>query len=191
MYVGLMIVSIAFNWFFACLIEKQRNLAKLYLFFDIAANLLILCFFKYEGFLAENINMAFGTSIPDLNLPLPIGISFYTLQAVSYVVDVYRKQVAAQVNPLYLGMYIAMFPQLVAGPIVRYSTIEDQILDRKENVRDFCAGARLFIIGLGKKVLLANVVAIIATKMLEMGGGRSRCAWRMDRTFCLYVSALL
>lgn len=169
-YVGLMIISIIFNWAFSCLIERARPYAKLFLLLDVVANLLALCFFKYEGFLAENINFVLGTSIPDLDLPLPIGISFYTLQAISYVVDVYRQQIKAQQNPLYLGMYIAMFPQLTAGPIVRYSTIEDQILNRQENLRDFCSGARLFIVGLGKKVLLANVVAILSTKMLEMGG---------------------
>lgn len=169
-YVVLMLISIIFNWGFAYCIGKKKIHPKLLLILDLIANLAILCFFKYEGFLAENINFLLGTSIPDLELPLPIGISFYTLQALSYVIDVYRGQVEAQKNPFYLGMYIAMFPQLVAGPIVRYSTIEDQILNRKENVRDFCAGARLFVIGLGKKVLLANIVAIVATKMLEMGG---------------------
>lgn len=169
-YVGLMLISMVCNWLFACGIERFPVKAKLLLVFDLIVNLSILGFFKYEGFLAENINALFGTSIPDLNLPLPIGISFYTLQAVSYVIDVYRKEVPAQRNLLYLGMYIAMFPQLVAGPIVRYSTIQDQVLNRKENLRDFCAGARLFIVGLAKKVLLANVVAILATQMLDSGG---------------------
>lgn len=150
-YVVLMLISIIFNWGFAYCIGKKKIHPKLLLILDLIANLAILCFFKYEGILAENINFLLGTSIPDLELPLPIGISFYTLQALSYVIDVYRGQVEAQKNPFYLGMYIAMFPQLVAGPIVRYSTIEDQILNRKENVRDFCAGARLFVIGLGKE----------------------------------------
>ena len=170
-YVGLMILSIFLNWGLACLLERKRGKAKFILSLDLIANLLILGFFKYEGFLAENVNFLLGGDVfPDLDLPLPIGISFYTLQAVSYVIDVYRKEVPAQRNPLYLGMYIAMFPQLVAGPIVRYSTIQDQVLNRKENLRDFCSGVRLFIIGLGKKVLLANVVAILAAKMLGMGG---------------------
>lgn len=173
-YIALMLVSIGFNYVFAVLIDTANNThirrARIWLVLDLVANLAILCFFKYEGFLATNLNALLGTSIPNLELPLPIGISFYTLQAVSYVIDVYRGQVVAQRNPLYLGMYIAMFPQLVAGPIVRYSTIQDQILNRRENLKDFAAGLRLFCIGLGKKVLLANVVAILATEMLSMGG---------------------
>lgn len=170
-YVVLMIVSIALNWLFAILIET-RSFKGALLFADLAANLAILGFFKYEGFIAQNLNAVLATSIPDLDLPLPIGISFYTLQAVSYIVDVYRGQVPAQRNPLYLGMYIAMFPQLVAGPIVRYSTIRDQILNRRENIRDFCAGLRLFIVGLAKKVLLANAVAVLAAQMLDAGGSQ-------------------
>ncbi len=135
----------------------------------LAVNLLILGFFKYEGFLADNVNALFGASvIPNFNLSLPIGISFFTLQAVSYIIDVYRREVPPQPNVLYLGMYIAMFPQLIAGPIVRYQTIQDQILNRKENLDDFFAGLRLFIIGLSKKVLLANIVAILAVKILAM-----------------------
>ena len=134
------------------------------------ANLGLLFFFKYAGFLAQNINAAFGTSIPDPQLPLPIGISFYTLQAVSYIVDVYRQEVPAQRNILYLGMYIAMFPQLVAGPIVRYSTIQEQILHRKETLSGFCSGLRLFCVGLAKKVLLANTVAILATAIIAQSG---------------------
>ena len=169
-YIGLMIISIICNWALACAMERWSERARFFLVVDLVVNLAILGFFKYQGFLAENVNALLGTSIPNLELPLPIGISFYTLQAVSYVIDVYRKEVPAQKNLLYLGMYIAMFPQLVAGPIVRYSTIQDQVLNRKENLRDFCAGARLFIIGLAKKVLLANVVAILATKMLSAGG---------------------
>ena len=170
-YMVLMIVSIVVNWLFAILVES-REAKGAFLFADLAANLAILGFFKYQGFVAQNINVLFGTAIPDLDLPLPIGISFYTLQAISYVVDVYRGEVPAQRNPLYLGMYIAMFPQLVAGPIVRYSTIRDQILNRKENLADFCAGVRLFIVGLAKKVLLANAVAILAAEMLEGGGSQ-------------------
>ncbi|MGI6221351.1 MAG: MBOAT family O-acyltransferase [Coriobacteriales bacterium] len=105
-----------------------------------------------------------------MQLPLPIGISFYTLQALSYVVDVYREEVSAQRNILYLGMYIACFPQLIAGPIVRYSTIQDQVIGRRETIACAADGLRLFIIGLAKKALLANTCAILATKMLAMGG---------------------
>ncbi|MCD8199911.1 MAG: hypothetical protein LUD25_02985 [Coriobacteriaceae bacterium] len=169
-YVVLMLFSILFNWLLGCAIQGSKNHARIPLVISLILNLLVLGFFKYEGFVADSINTLLGTSIPNLELPLPIGISFYTLQALSYVIDVYRGKVAAQKNPLYLGMYIAMFPQLIAGPIVRYSTIEEQVQNRKENFRDFCSGARLFVIGMGKKVLLANIVAILAEEMLARGG---------------------
>lgn len=172
-YIVLMVLSILTNWIFGVLIEHFRTekYRKILLIIDLVINLALLGFFKYEGFIADNLNAVLGAQIvPNLELPLPIGISFYTLQAISYIIDVYRNEVPAQRNLLYLGMYIAMFPQLVAGPIVRYSTIQDQVLHRQENLQDFCSGLRLFCTGLGKKVLLANVVAILSTKMLSMGG---------------------
>lgn len=168
-YVWLMIASIALNWAFALGISKvsSSGLRKAFLIFALAANLLILGFYKYQGFLAQNINMALGEEfLEDLQLALPIGISFFTLQAITYVVDVYRNQVKAQRNPLYLGMYIAMFPQLVAGPIVRYSDIEYEIDHRKTTLAGFAQGLRLFCIGLGKKVLLANTAGILADSLL-------------------------
>ena len=171
-YIWLMLVSVLGNWLFGIAIgsgPKARRRALLVA--DLALNLALLGFFKYEGFLAGNVNSLLGAQVvPDLELSLPIGISFYTLQAVSYIVDVYRGEVAPQRNVVYLGMYIACFPQLVAGPIVRYSTIQDQVENRRENLADFCAGLRLFSVGLAKKVLLANVVAVLADKMLAMGG---------------------
>lgn len=139
----------------------------------IAFDVAVIGFFKYEGFVAANLNALLGAAVvPDLELPLPIGISFYTLQALSYVIDVYRRQVPAQKNLLYLGMYVACFPQLIAGPIVRYSTIQEQVVGRRETLADFAGGVRLFAVGLAKKVLLANTVAILATKMLSMGGAQ-------------------
>lgn len=127
-YVWLMVASICFNWLFAFIIGKcgegKTAPKRFWLVAALAANLLVLGFYKYQGFLAENINRAIGEEfIAELNLALPIGISFFTLQAITYVVDVYRGEVKVQKNPLYLGMYIAMFPQLVAGPIVRYADI--------------------------------------------------------------------
>ena len=168
-YVWLMIASIVLNWVFALGISKVSSSGprKAFLIFALAANLLILGFYKYQGFLAQNINMALGEEfLEDLQLALPIGISFFTLQAITYVVDVYRNQVKAQRNPLYLGMYIAMFPQLVAGPIVRYSDIEYEIDHRKTTLAGFAQGLRLFCIGLGKKVLLANTAGVLADSLL-------------------------
>ena len=172
-YVLLMIISIIFNWFFALRIGFSTNIAdrKTLLVVSIIFNCLVIGFFKYESFLSATVNSLLGTLlIPDLELPLPIGISFYTLQALSYVIDVYRSKVEPQKNILFLGMYIACFPQLIAGPIVRYQHIETQIRNRQESLDRFTSGMRLFIIGLSKKVLLANTVAILATKMLTMGG---------------------
>lgn len=167
-YVWLMIASICFNWAFGFLISKNGGGSKkLLLILDLALNLAILCFYKYEGFLAHNINRAIGEEfLAELQLALPIGISFFTLQAITYVVDVYRSKVEAQKNPLYLGMYIAMFPQLVAGPIVRYADIEHEIDNRRVTFEGFAQGLRLFCIGLGKKVLLANTAGVLADSLL-------------------------
>ena len=173
-YIALMLASIIINWFGGLAIEKagtEGGSKKVRLVLTLVLDLAILGFFKYESFLSDNINSIFDAElVPDLELPLPIGISFFTLQAVSYIIDVYRKDVPAQANVLNFGLYISMFPQLVAGPIVRYSTIQDQILNRRENLKDFSSGLRLFAIGLSKKVLLANTVAILADKMLRIGG---------------------
>ena len=178
-YVLLMIVSIFANWLFGLIAQPRDAGARAdakakrtgVMVLAAAFNIAVIGFFKYEGFVAENINALLGSAVvPDLELPLPIGISFYTLQALSYVIDVYRGDVAPQRNPLYLGMYIACFPQLIAGPIVRYSTIQAQVVGRKETLDRFASGMRLFIIGLAKKVLLANTVAILAEQMLSLGG---------------------
>ena len=175
-YIVLMVASILANWAFGLAVGRETatpSQKKALLICAVAFDVAVIGFFKYEGFLAENINALLGTAIvPNLELPLPIGISFYTLQALSYVIDVYRGQVAPQRNVLYLGMYVACFPQLIAGPIVRYSTIQKQVVGRKETLEDFVGGMRLFIVGLAKKVLLANTVAILATKMLAMGGAQ-------------------
>lgn len=166
-YVFLMIVSILVNWVFGRLTASSLSYKKLLLVVALVIDLGILGFFKYQGFLADNINVLFGTTlIPNLELPLPIGISFFTLQATTYIVDVYRGKVSPQKNLLSLGMYISMFPQLIAGPIVRYETIEDQVNNRKGTLDGFASGLRLFIIGLAKKVLLANNAAILANNML-------------------------
>lgn len=171
-YVLLMMVSIIVNWGTGILLGKSEGgRRKLLLVTCLAFNLLVLGFFKYESFLATNLNLLLGRNIvPEIKLPLPVGISFYTLQAVSYVIDVYRREVEPQPNPALLGMYIAMFPQLVAGPIVRYADVEQQILHREESLNKVVSGLRLFIIGLAKKVLLANIVGALATQMISRGG---------------------
>ena len=174
-YVALMVVSIAANWLFGLAVGKpsRSRMMRFWLIAAIVFNVAVIGFFKYESFLAANTNTLLNASvIPDLHLPLPIGISFYTLQALSYVIDVYRGEAEAQHNPLFLGMYIACFPQLIAGPIVRYQTIQDQVINRKESLADVADGLRLFVVGLSKKALLANTCAILADKMLVMGGSQ-------------------
>ena len=177
-YILLMVASIAVNWLLGIQIGKagkandanasdNARRKKALLVVAVAFNVAVIGFFKYEGFVAQNINALLGMQlVPDLELPLPIGISFYTLQALSYVIDVYRGKVESQRNPLFLGMYISCFPQLVAGPIVRYAHIASQITDRKETLDGFAQGARLFVVGLGKKALLANTAGMLASALL-------------------------
>lgn len=164
-YVFLMIGTIIFNWIFGILVDKFRNnkiIVKLVFVLMILVNLGILGWFKYAGFTVLQINRFLHTAINVPVVALPIGISFFTFQAMSYVIDVYRERGKVQYNPFYVGLYVSLFPQLIAGPIVRYETIADQIENRKENFSDFSAGVTRFCIGLGKKVLVANNMAVIA-----------------------------
>lgn len=170
-YVFLMVGTILFNWLLGILVDKFREnkLIKIGLFIMlIAFNIGILGWFKYSGFTVLQINRFLGTSIPVPVVPLPIGISFFTFQAMSYVIDVYRKQGKMQLNPLNVGLYVSFFPQLIAGPIVRYETVAEQIEHRKENLQDFTSGVTRFCIGLAKKVLIANNMALIADKVFEL-----------------------
>ena len=170
-YVFLMIGTILFNWLLGILVDKFREnkLIKIGIFIMlIAFNIGILGWFKYSGFTVLQINRFLGTSIPVPVVPLPIGISFFTFQAMSYVIDVYRKQGKMQLNPLNVGLYVSFFPQLIAGPIVRYETVAEQIEHRKENLQDFTSGVTRFCIGLAKKVLIANNMALIADKVFEL-----------------------
>jgi alginate O-acetyltransferase complex protein AlgI len=165
-YVFLMILSIVFNYYFGLAIDKafvedRKQRAKGLLFITVYANLLIIGFFKYIDFLINILNSLAGTEIGYLNLPLPIGISFYTFQILSYVIDVYRRQVPVQRNILTLGAYNCMFPALIAGPIVRYETIAGELEERNENMTDFAAGLRRFIAGMMKKVFIANNMAYV------------------------------
>lgn len=170
-YVFLMLFSILINYVFGLLIEQSKDrlqLKKTYLIISVLANLAILGYYKYSNFLIENINAVFGLNIVSEPLPLPIGISFFTFQAMSYVIDVYRKDAAVQRNIFDLALYISLFPQLVAGPIVRYNTIADQIKNRVHNVELFSDGIRQFIIGLAKKVIIANPLGEVADTIFAM-----------------------
>lgn len=166
-YSLLMIFSIIVNYFFALLIEKTNK--KGIFITSVCFNLLLLGIFKYFNFFLDNLNNLFNLNIKFINLALPIGISFYTFQILTYIIDVYKKEVPAQKSIINLGCYIASFPQLIAGPIVRYQTVNEELNDRKENTKDFAEGLRRFILGLGKKVLIANKVAFICDHLLTLG----------------------
>lgn len=157
--------SVAVNYFFAMFIARQSlksRCSKIILFFAIVANLLFLSWFKYIGFGVKTINTVFGAFIPVPEVALPLGISFYTFQAMSYVVDVYRGTVKPSRSIIDFGCYVTMFPQLVAGPIVRYSDIASRLISRTITIDDVSHGFRRFLIGLSKKVLIANTVAQMA-----------------------------
>lgn len=166
-FVLIMIFSIIANYFLAILIDKNINLgkasrAKLFLLIDIFGNIAILFVFKYLGYSAVLFNKIFNTNINLPTIALPIGISFFTFQALSYVIDVYRQKVCVQKNLFNLALYISFFPQLVAGPIVRYQTIEKQITNRTCTVQKFGEGAKRFFLGFAKKIILANNLAVVA-----------------------------
>ena len=166
LYVFLMIGTILFDYIFGILIERflkkeKKRAAGITLVFAVIVNIGCLGFFKYTDFLIGNLNGIFNTAIPLLQIALPIGISFYTFQIMSYVIDVYRGEVKAQRNIISFGTYVVLFPQLIAGPIVRYKTVAEELNERHENLPDFNSGVQRFMVGLGKKVLLANNIGIL------------------------------
>lgn len=159
-YVFLMLASILVNYYLALMIDSSSK-SKLYLGISVLFNLGLLFYFKYFDFFLSNINNWFGFNVKFLEVSLPIGISFYTFQILTYVIDVYKNKVPVQKSLLNLGCYVSAFPQLIAGPIVRYSTVNEELENRKETWEDFGAGCKKFIVGLFKKVLLANNMALI------------------------------
>ena len=175
-FTWLMLASIAFNYWMAIAIDRARptseNTAKRLLALAIGVDLLVLGIFKYANFFAANVNTLFlALRIQPVVVPrvlLPIGISFFTFHAVSYVVDVYRRDAVAQKSPVHAALYLLLFPQLIAGPIIRYRDIADQLARRRVALDDFAYGVRRFIIGLAKKVLVANVVAGPADKIFAL-----------------------
>ena len=171
-FVVFMLASIVQGYVLARLVEKyraDRGRAKLFLTLSLVFSLGLLGYCKYADFFLSGFNALTGLHIPLLRVALPIGISFYTFQILSYVVDVYRGDVKAQRNFIDLAAYIAMFPQLIAGPIVRYSDIASQLEHRTHSLADVAAGARRFVLGLGKKVLLANVFYELITTFKASG----------------------
>ena len=166
-FVLVMLLSIVINWFIALRIGAGGH-KKAWLVVGLVCDLGLLAGFKYLGFLMENVNWIFHLSLPVPQIVLPIGISFFTFQAISYIVDVYRGDGRVQKSLMNVCLYISFFPQLIAGPIVRYQTFDDQITTRRETLDDFCEGIRRFIVGLAKKVLLANNLAALADTAFAM-----------------------
>ncbi len=164
-FVLIMLAVITANYLFALWIDRireNRRYAQTVIGLMLAVNLTVFFIFKYLVFTVSNINSIFGADIGVPDIALPIGISFFMFQAISYVIDVYRQKGCVQKNLLNVMLYISFFPQLIAGPIVRYETIADQIHNRKESLEDFADGCCRFIVGLGKKTLLANTLALAA-----------------------------
>ncbi|MWC27897.1 MBOAT family O-acyltransferase [Paenibacillus sp. MMS18-CY102] len=163
-YIAIMLLSSVADYSFGLLLGRSGQSAKRSKWIVIASvivNLSLLGYFKYADFLIGNINGLLGTDIPLTELPLPIGISFYTFQSMSYIIDVYKGKAKAQRNWIDFGTFVALFPQLVAGPIVQYSTLAEQLKNRTATVSMFAEGVRRFLIGLGKKVLLANNIGLL------------------------------
>ena len=169
-YVLLMVASILLNWLIGLGMERFPLRKKLFLLLALAFNLGAIGYFKYAGFFLESINALFPLNIPVLRIALPIGISFYTFQILSYVIDVYHGRTEVQKSLLSLATYITMFPQLVAGPIVRYENIRNELSRRQVSLNDFTEGLSRFFFGLGKKVIIANQMALAADTIFDASG---------------------
>lgn len=181
-YLILILFSVFYNYFAALQLsvlgeagEKRKQ--KLVLILDVAVNLLLLGFFKYFAFLLSNINGIFGTELKAAALPLPIGISFYTFTVLSYIFDVYYEKCKAQTNPILCALYVTLYPKLVSGPIEAYRDMEGQLRKRSVSLAGFGAGANLFLVGLGKKVLLADNLSIPFAAISAMTDRSILTAW--------------
>lgn len=186
-YVFLMLFSITMDYTVGRLIDKAKRegkpeKAKGSLLFSVFMNLGILGFFKYADFIIGSINAVSGLNLPLLNIPLPIGISFFTFQTMSYTIDVYRGNTEVQKNWISYGTYVSMFPQLIAGPIVQYKTIARQMKERRENLDDFTEGIHRFVVGVGKKSCWQTISAFSGMRQrpfpcrASRGDGLARCA---------------
>ena len=182
-YILIMLFSTVVDYTHGLLVEKFRardRLARLFVASSVVVNLGILIFFKYYDFIVTNLaHIPLFAGLTPLGLPLPIGISFYTFQTMSYTIDVYRGEARAQRSILSFGTYVTLFPQLIAGPIVRYKDIAEQLDGRRESVEQFASGVELFVIGLAKKVLLANNIGLLwdTVKAMDYASLPALTAW--------------
>ena len=188
-YVFLMIASILLFYVCGLLIEKAKAAPwkKVWLSVSVVVSVALLCVFKYADFFITNFNAVTGLSVPLLKLALPIGISFYTFQCLSYTIDVYRGNVEAQKNPINFGAYVALFPQLIAGPIVRYIDVARELNHRTHSMEKFTEGLRRFIFGLAKKILIANQLGEL-TNIFRLSGEKSVVFyWMYAIAFALHI----
>ncbi len=188
-YVFLMIATVGLGYIFGLLIQRFRGTAwsKFFLIMSVTSSLAALGYFKYADFFIANFNRITGLSVPLLSLVLPIGISFYTFQILSYTVDVYRGDVTAQRNPINLAAYVALFPQLIAGPIVRYSDIENQLTNRTHSFEKIANGIRRFIIGLSKKIIIANSLGELTDAFINSGDKSVLFFWLFAICYMLQI----
>lgn len=185
----IMIGTVLVSFIAALLIEHFRGTkwAKLFACLAVSACVGQLGYFKYTDFLIRNINALTGNDIPLAGIALPIGISFYTFQILSYIIDVYRGTIAVQKNPFKLLTYVAFFPQLIAGPIVRYKTIEAEISDREYNLAELSCGVQKFVIGFSKKVLLANQLGELCSVFKSLDQKSFVFYWIYAIAFSLHI----
>ena len=188
-YIFLMIATVLSGYALGLLIEKFRGkaLSKVFLGLALLIDLGALAYFKYADFFIENFNAVTGLSVPLLKIALPIGISFYTFQILSYNIDVFRGTVKAQRNPINLATYVALFPQLIAGPIVRYKDIETQLTQRKHSFSKASEGIRRFIIGLSKKIILANTLGELCDIFMQSGDKSVAFYWLFAISYMLQI----
>ena len=181
--------TIFLGWLLGLLIERFRGKvwSRVFLWLSVLTTLGLLGYFKYADFFIESLNSAFGLSVPLLRVALPIGISFYTFQILSYTIDVYRGDVAAQRNLIDFAAYVSMFPQLIAGPIVLYSDIAGQLADRTHRLDGVASGVRRFVVGLGKKVLIANVLGQLCTQFRQTAQPSVLFHWLYAVAFMLQI----
>ncbi len=177
--VVLMVISILANYVFGLMMAGKKHIRIMGLVFSVIWNLELLCMYKYAGFFTETINHLPFVTLPIPEVKLPIGISFFTFQAMSYVIDVYRGDIQIQKNPFKLLLYITLFPQLIAGPIVKYKDIENQLSERPIDFEQTAQGIRRFIIGVAKKLIIADTVAVMADSAFAMENEKliCSCAW--------------
>ena len=188
-YVLLMIGSSLSAYIHGLLIHRFQGSiwSKVFLWSSVITSLLLLGFFKYGDFFLENVNQLTGLNIPLLKLALPIGISFYTFQTLSYTIDVYRGDAAVQISFISLATYVALFPQLIAGPIVRYTTVEEDLNGRKHTLEGFASGISRFLLGLGKKVLIANQLGELCDTFRQSGDQSVLFYWLYAVAFALHI----